>query len=189
MICQRSFLQIMAGLPLAGHIFLRALDHHEPLVSTIVNSIIILVNVVVFILAAYIAGGRRLIKGGIKVSPWFAVFVGGSVFFFWPGAIFAGNLYYGGIAAVAVWSIILASIWYTVRFKRKREPDRLSKVNADKIGFIVGGIILIFIGIGLILNPVIPQHRWGITFDYSGYNIPLGIFLITVGLIFICSPL
>lgn len=120
---------IVCGIGVAGHILLHDLDHHEPFVSAITKSVIILVVCAMFILVAYISGGRRLTKGEIQVSPWFAVFVVGSLFSFMVGGIFTNNFYYGGIAMVAIWCIALASIWATARYIIRRKSGQLSERN------------------------------------------------------------
>ncbi len=53
----------------------------------------------------------------------------------------------------------------------------------DKIGPTLAGIALIFLGIGVTLNPKSygPIYRYLV--DYTGYNIPLGIFVIGVGML------
>jgi hypothetical protein len=45
------------------------------------------------------------------------------------------------------------------------------------------GIVLIILGGGIIIQPRYKHITSGYYFDFSGYNIPLGIFIIIVGIL------
>ncbi len=55
----------------------------------------------------------------------------------------------------------------------------------NKIGFTILGLILIFLGIGIINDPVICNDIYRVTLNATGYNVFLGIFMIIVGIAFI----
>lgn len=59
----------------------------------------------------------------------------------------------------------------------------------DKIGPTLAGIALILFGISVILNPTSygPIYRYLV--DYTGYNIPLGVFIIGVGVLLLWTTL
>lgn len=59
----------------------------------------------------------------------------------------------------------------------------------EKIGPILLGIVLIFLGIGIIRDPVFYSYKFGRNFDFTGYNIPFGIFVLVVGILFIWATL
>jgi hypothetical protein len=88
------------------------------------KSLPIFIFIVIFMLVAYISGGRRYRKGQMIVSPWFGAFVAGSFFLFWMGGIYANNLYYGGSIAVALWGAIVLSIWAVTRIIRKTKKTK-----------------------------------------------------------------
>jgi len=58
-----------------------------------------------------------------------------------------------------------------------------------KIGIILSGILLIIGGISVIVNPAFYHRIYQFYFDYTGYNIPLGIFMIGVGVLLLCTTL
>jgi hypothetical protein len=90
-----------------------------------IKAIIVFAIFIFFILAAYISSGRRWLKGGMIVSAWFGIFVAGSFFLFWFGGAYAGNLFYGGLIAVAIWGVVVLSIWGLTRII-KRQKGRKS---------------------------------------------------------------
>ncbi len=55
----------------------------------------------------------------------------------------------------------------------------------EKILPILLGVILIFLGIGIIFDPKFYSYKFDYYFDFSGYNIPFGIFMMVVGVLFI----
>ncbi len=59
----------------------------------------------------------------------------------------------------------------------------------DKFISIFLGISLVAFGAGVLLWPKFYDHILSFSFDYSGYNIPFGIFMIIVGLLFIWTTL
>ena len=95
----------------AGHVFLKDLDHGEPFTEIIIKAAINIVIIFSFIMLAYISGGRRFYKGDIKVSPWFGAFVGGSPLVFFAGAVYWSDLYRGGFMALAIWGVCLLCLW------------------------------------------------------------------------------
>lgn len=88
------------------------------------KSLPLFIFIVIFMLVAYISGGRRYHKGSMIVSPWFGAFVAGSFFLFWMGGIYADNLYYGGFIAVALWGAVVLSIWAVTRIIRKTKKTK-----------------------------------------------------------------
>ncbi len=55
------------------------------------------------------------------------------------------------------------------------------------ITFRILGCILVFWGISICLDPVHKSSRFGVTFDYTGVNIPLGIIIVALGGFFVWS--
>jgi len=58
-----------------------------------------------------------------------------------------------------------------------------------KVGIILSGILLIIGGISIIVNPAFYHQIYQFYFDYRGYNIPLGIFMIGVGVLLLWTTL
>jgi hypothetical protein len=55
----------------------------------------------------------------------------------------------------------------------------------EKIAPVLLGAILIFLGVGIIFEPRFYSYKFDYYFDFSGYNIPFGIFMMVVGVLFI----
>jgi uncharacterized membrane protein len=55
----------------------------------------------------------------------------------------------------------------------------------DKAISIFLGFILIYLGIEILFDPRVYNPVYTYNFDFTGYNIPLGIFMIVVGIAFI----
>lgn len=51
----------------------------------------------------------------------------------------------------------------------------------EKIAPVLLGAILIFLGVGIIFEPRFYSYKFDYYFDFTGYNIPFGIFMIVVG--------
>ncbi len=49
------------------------------------------------------------------------------------------------------------------------------------------GVIMIFVGAGVIKNPVYYSPKYTRVIDHTGYNIPFGILLVVSGLVFFFS--
>jgi hypothetical protein len=59
----------------------------------------------------------------------------------------------------------------------------------NKFVFIFLGIVWGLFGILIIIDPKFYSWRYNYYFDFTGYNIPLGIFMIVVGGLFIWTSL
>jgi hypothetical protein len=59
----------------------------------------------------------------------------------------------------------------------------------EKIGPVLLGAILVVLGIGIIKKPRFYSYKFDYNFDFTGYNIPLGIFMIVIGGMFIWTSL
>lgn len=55
----------------------------------------------------------------------------------------------------------------------------------EKVGGVFLGLVLIILGAMLIIQPVFYDRLMEYTFDLRGYNIPLGIFMVILGIGFI----
>jgi uncharacterized membrane protein HdeD (DUF308 family) len=55
--------------------------------------------------------------------------------------------------------------------------------QTEQIVFLLLGILLVIGGGQILFDPTKNSFFYSFTFDYSGYNIPLGLFLIAVGLV------
>jgi hypothetical protein len=59
------------------------------------------------------------------------------------------------------------------------------KIAMEGKGFVLLGGLLVFLGIKIIRDPKLYSAIYQYTIDFTGYNIPLGIFIILVGIGFI----
>jgi len=57
----------------------------------------------------------------------------------------------------------------------------------DNIIFRILGCVLILWGTSIIFDPIHQSSRFGITFDYTGISIPLGLIVAALGGLFIWS--
>ncbi len=55
----------------------------------------------------------------------------------------------------------------------------------NTIGIIVFGLLLIYFGIEISIDPKVYSPIYDFQFDFTGYNIPLGIAMIVLGVAFI----
>jgi hypothetical protein len=55
--------------------------------------------------------------------------------------------------------------------------------------FYLLGVVLIVLGVGIIIEPRYQHVTSGYYFDFTGYNIPLGIFIIGVGIFLLWTTL
>ena len=66
----------------------------------------------------------------------------------------------------------------------------MTQVNKmDRIIFVLIGFIMVILGLGILFEPRFYSFRYNYHFDLTGYNIPLGIFIIVVGILFIWRTL
>ena len=56
------------------------------------------------------------------------------------------------------------------------------------LGAILMGVILIFLGIKIIIHPRFYDFK-GEYFNLTGYNVPLGLFMVVLGILFIWTEL
>ena len=59
----------------------------------------------------------------------------------------------------------------------------------ERIMFILLGGSLFILGFAIVVNPRFYDFIYNYYFDFTGYNIPLGIFIIVVGILFIWTSL
>jgi hypothetical protein len=59
----------------------------------------------------------------------------------------------------------------------------------NRIGFTLLGLLSILLGGAIVLDPTVHNPILEYTIDFTGYNIPLGIFIILVGIGFIWTSL
>lgn len=62
-------------------------------------------------------------------------------------------------------------------------------LKGEKILPILLGVILIFLGFGIVFKPKFYSYKFDYVIDFTGYNIPFGIFIIIVGVFFIWTTL
>lgn len=55
----------------------------------------------------------------------------------------------------------------------------------NRIGPILFGLLVIILGTAITLDPTVYNPILEYSFDFAGYNIPLGIFMIIIGLGFV----
>ena len=55
----------------------------------------------------------------------------------------------------------------------------------DRLGYIFLGLLLIYLGFEITLDPKVYNPIYDYHFDFTGYNIPLGIAMIILGVAFI----
>jgi hypothetical protein len=59
----------------------------------------------------------------------------------------------------------------------------------DKVGPILAGVSLLLLGFGIIIHPTFYDRLLEFQFNFTGYNIPLGIFMIIVGVLLLWTTL
>ena len=55
----------------------------------------------------------------------------------------------------------------------------------DRLGFVFLGLLLIYLGIEISIDPKVYNPIYDFQFDFTGYNIPFGIAMIILGVAFI----
>lgn len=59
----------------------------------------------------------------------------------------------------------------------------------EKILPVLLGVILIFLGIGIIFDPKFYSYKFDYYIDFTGYNIPFGVFMVIVGVLLLWTTL
>ena len=49
---------------------------------------------------------------------------------------------------------------------------------------VLGGSLIIF-GLGTCIDPIHYSSKYGVTYNFTGFNVPLGLFCIVIGLILV----